>query len=68
MATLATLLASATLAQAQPVQLTVLVFDTPLVSVLVAAFDTPDDCIEVAWTLQRYTTAPARYTCKQEEF
>lgn len=59
------LLATATVANAHPA--TVLVFSTPEVDVLVAAYDTPEDCDEVAWTLQRYTTAPATYTCQPEE-
>lgn len=65
MRTLFALLASTTLANAHPA--TVLVFSTPEVDVLVAAYDTPEDCEEVAWTLQRYTTAPATYTCEPEE-
>ena len=60
-------LATTAVAFAHPTPATVLVFSTPVVDVLVAAYDTPEDCDEVRWTLQRYTTAPATYTCQPEE-
>jgi hypothetical protein len=67
MRSLAALLASATLAQAEPSALRVLVFHAPDVDVMVAAYDTAADCDEVAWTLNRYVAGPATYTCESEE-
>ena len=46
--------------------LTVLIFDAPDVSVVVAAYDTEADCDEVAFTLQRFTTV-ATYRCEAEQ-
>ena len=45
----------------------ILVFSTPTESVLVAAFDTKADCEEVAWTLGRYVSGNAEYTCIAEQ-
>lgn len=44
----------------------VLVFVTPDMDVIVAAYDTAADCDEVAWTLNRYVAGDAHYTCEPE--
>lgn len=44
----------------------ILIFDAPDVSVQVAAYDTEGDCLDVAYTLQRYTTV-ATYRCEVGE-
>ncbi len=62
MRTLFALLASTTLAHAEP--LPVLVFVTPDYDVIVAAYDTPEDCDEVQWTLNRYVAGQAHYECQ----
>lgn len=62
MRTLAALLATATVAHADPTP--VLVFVTPDMDVIVAAYDTAADCDEVAWTLNRYVAGDAHYTCE----
>jgi hypothetical protein len=56
--------AAAAFAHEAPVYL--LVFDAPDVSVTVAAYDTEDDCADVAYTLQRFTTV-ASYSCEIEK-
>lgn len=45
----------------------ILVFSTPESSTLVAAFDTQEDCEEVAWTMERYLTGNASFYCVKEE-
>lgn len=45
----------------------ILVFSTPESSTLVAAFDTQADCEEVAWTMERYLTGGATFTCVKEQ-
>lgn len=64
MRTLAALLATATVAHAEPTP--VLVFVTPDYDVIVAAYDTPEDCDEVQWTLNRWVAGDAHYTCEPE--
>lgn len=44
----------------------ILVFSTPEMSTLVAAFDTKADCEEVAWTMERYLTGSAKLYCVSE--
>jgi hypothetical protein len=63
---LVALLASATLAHAEPEQTPVLVFITPDYDVIVAAYDTPEDCDEVQWALNRWVKGPAHYICEPE--
>lgn len=48
---------------AQEAPMTLLVFDAPTESVIVAAYDTMEDCEAVAWTMQRYMTT-ATLTCE----
>ncbi len=62
MRTLAALLATATVAHADPTP--VLVFVTPDMDVIVAAYDSAADCDEVQWTLNRYVAGNAYYTCE----
>lgn len=45
----------------------ILVFSTPTESVLVAAFDTQEDCEEVAWTMERYLSGDASFECVKEQ-
>lgn len=58
--------AAAAFADDSPPSLTLLVFHAPVESVIVASYDTLNDCEEVSWTLQRYTTV-AYYTCEDAE-
>lgn len=44
----------------------ILVFSTPESDTLVAAFDTAEDCEEVAWTMERYLTGDAHFYCISE--
>ena len=44
----------------------ILVFSTPESDTLVAAFDTVEDCEEVAWTMERYLTGDAHFYCISE--
>jgi len=58
--------AAVAFADDSPPALTLLVFHAPIETVIVASYDTLNDCEEVAWTLQRYTTV-AYYTCEDPE-
>lgn len=46
--------------------MTLLIFEAPIESVIVAAYDSPEDCEEVAWIMQRFVTI-ATLTCEEEE-
>ena len=45
----------------------ILVFSTPEMDTLVAAFDTQEDCEEVAWTMGRYLSGGAKAYCVMEQ-
>ena len=58
--------AAVAFADDSPPALTMLVFHAPVETVIVASYDTLNDCEEVAFTLQRYTTV-ATYSCEAPE-
>lgn len=45
----------------------ILVFSTPESNTLVAAFDTVEDCEEIAWVMERYLSGSASFQCVKEE-
>lgn len=45
----------------------ILVFSTPEMDTLVAAFDTKADCEEVAWVMGRYLSGGAKVYCVAED-
>lgn len=58
--------AAVAFADDSPPALTLLIFNAPVETVIVASYDTLNDCEEVAFTLQRYTTV-ATYRCEEAE-
>lgn len=45
----------------------ILVFSTPTESVMVGAYDTHEDCEEVAWSIGLYLSGSASFQCVKEE-
>lgn len=45
----------------------ILVFSAPAENVLVGSFHTQEDCEEVAWTLNRYTSGNSVYLCVKDQ-
>lgn len=46
--------------------MTLMIFEAPTESVVIAAYDSPEDCEEIAWTMQRFMTI-ATLTCEEEK-